>query len=82
MCWLKPAASPIGWKAATFSRRCSIGLATGSQSEDPFALIKNAELALIAAKRQGGACARLYATELEGWRPATAWRWKASFAMR
>src|SRR5207302_3481778 len=34
-------------------------------SEDPFALIKNAELALIAAKRQGGVCARLYSTELE-----------------
>jgi len=44
---------------------CSIGLAAGAQSEDPFALIKNAELALIAAKRQGGACARLYSAELE-----------------
>jgi diguanylate cyclase (GGDEF)-like protein len=44
---------------------CSVGMATGQQSEDPFALIKNAELALIAAKRQGGACARLYSAELE-----------------
>ncbi len=44
---------------------CSVGLATGAQSEDPFALIKNAELALLAAKRQGGACARLYSAELE-----------------
>ena len=44
---------------------CSVGLATGTQSEDPFALIKNAELALIAAKRQGGACARVYSVELE-----------------
>jgi diguanylate cyclase (GGDEF)-like protein len=44
---------------------CSIGLATGAQSEDPFALIKNAELALISAKRQGGACARLYTDEME-----------------
>ncbi|HMH64794.1 MAG TPA: GGDEF and EAL domain-containing protein, partial [Rhizomicrobium sp.] len=44
---------------------CSVGLATGQQSEDPFALIKNAELALIAAKRQGGACARVYSAELE-----------------
>jgi len=43
----------------------SIGLATGTQSEDPFALIKNAELALIAAKRQGGACARVYSSDLE-----------------
>jgi diguanylate cyclase (GGDEF)-like protein len=44
---------------------CSLGLGMGEQSEDPFALIKNAELALIAAKRQGGACARVYSTELE-----------------
>jgi diguanylate cyclase (GGDEF)-like protein/PAS domain S-box-containing protein len=47
----------------------SIGLATGDQSEGAIGLIKNAELALIAAKRQGGACARLYATELEGLAP-------------
>ena len=44
---------------------CSIGLAAGSQSEDPLALIKNAELALISAKRQGGACARVYSSDLE-----------------
>ena len=44
---------------------CSIGLATGAQSEDPLALIKNAELALISAKRQGGACARVYSADLE-----------------
>jgi diguanylate cyclase (GGDEF)-like protein/PAS domain S-box-containing protein len=44
---------------------CSVGLATGAQSEDPFGLIKNAELALIAAKRQGGSCARVYSAELE-----------------
>jgi diguanylate cyclase (GGDEF)-like protein len=44
---------------------CSVGLALGSQSEDPFALIKNAELAVLAAKWQGGGCARLYSTELE-----------------
>jgi diguanylate cyclase (GGDEF)-like protein/PAS domain S-box-containing protein len=44
---------------------CSVGLATGAQSGDPLALIKNAELALIAAKRQGGASARVYCLELE-----------------
>jgi predicted signal transduction protein with EAL and GGDEF domain len=44
---------------------CSVGLALGAQSEDPFALIKNAELAILAAKWQGGACARLYTAELE-----------------
>jgi diguanylate cyclase (GGDEF)-like protein/PAS domain S-box-containing protein len=44
---------------------CSVGLALGAQSEDPFALIKNAELAILAAKWQGGSCARLYSAELE-----------------
>jgi diguanylate cyclase (GGDEF)-like protein/PAS domain S-box-containing protein len=44
---------------------CSIGLAGGQQSEDPFGLIKNAELALISAKKQGGACARVYSSDLE-----------------
>jgi diguanylate cyclase (GGDEF)-like protein len=48
---------------------CSIGMATGAQSEDPFALIKNAELALISAKKQGGACARVYSSELENLAP-------------
>jgi len=48
---------------------CSVGLVQGSQSEDPLALIKNAELALMAAKRQGGACARVYAVELETMAP-------------
>ena len=48
---------------------CSIGLASGSQSEDPLALIKNAELALISAKKQGGACARAYSAELENLAP-------------
>ena len=43
----------------------SIGLARGSQGNDPLALFKNAELAMIAAKQQGGACARLYSAELE-----------------
>ena len=44
---------------------CSIGLVTCAESEDPFTLIKNAELALLAAKRQGGACAKAYSAELE-----------------
>jgi diguanylate cyclase (GGDEF)-like protein/PAS domain S-box-containing protein len=44
---------------------CSVGMAAGAQEKDPLALIKNAELALLAAKRQGGACARLYSAELD-----------------
>lgn len=48
----------------------SVGIAFGNQSEDPFALIRNAELALLAAKRQGGASARLYSQDLEKLAPA------------
>ena len=44
---------------------CSIGLADGAGAEDQLALIKNAEVALFAAKRQGGACARVYVSEME-----------------
>ena len=43
----------------------SIGLARGSDGDDPLALIKNAELALISAKRQGGNAAMLYESGLE-----------------
>jgi diguanylate cyclase (GGDEF)-like protein/PAS domain S-box-containing protein len=42
----------------------SIGVALGGQAEDPLDLLKNAELALIEAKRQGGGCARLYSPDL------------------
>jgi len=49
---------------------CSLGLAGGADSGEPLGLIKNAELALIAAKRQGGACARVYASEMEQLAPA------------
>ncbi|MGH6871886.1 MAG: putative bifunctional diguanylate cyclase/phosphodiesterase [Rhizomicrobium sp.] len=42
----------------------SIGVALGGEARDPLDLLKNAELALIQAKRQGGACARLYSADL------------------
>lgn len=48
---------------------CSVGIATGAESEDPLSLIKNAELALISAKKQGGACAHVYSPELEALAP-------------
>lgn len=48
---------------------CSVGIATGAESEDPLGLIKNAELALISAKKQGGACAHIYSSELEALAP-------------
>ena len=49
---------------------CSLGLASGAESGEPLTLIKNAELALIAAKRHGGSCARVYASEMEQLAPA------------
>jgi diguanylate cyclase (GGDEF)-like protein len=50
----------------------SVGLARGCDGDDPLTLIKNAELALIAAKRQGGAAAILYASDLEDFAPGDA----------
>jgi diguanylate cyclase (GGDEF)-like protein len=50
----------------------SVGLARGSDGDDPLALIKNAELALIAAKRQGGAAAMVYDSGLDESAPGDA----------
>ncbi len=50
----------------------SIGLARGSDGDDPLALIKNAELALIAAKRQGGSAALVYESGLDETAPGDA----------
>ena len=47
----------------------SIGVALGSNARDPIELIKNAELALMQAKRQGGDCSRVYAPEMEASAP-------------
>ncbi|HEY4075645.1 MAG TPA: EAL domain-containing protein [Rhizomicrobium sp.] len=60
---------PYGVAGREVFAPCSVGLATGVQSEDPFGLIKNAELALMSAKKQGGACARVYTSELEDLAP-------------
>jgi diguanylate cyclase (GGDEF)-like protein len=50
----------------------SVGVAAGQDAEDPLELLKNAELALLQAKRQGGACARLYSRDLEAFAPGDA----------
>jgi diguanylate cyclase (GGDEF)-like protein len=47
----------------------SVGVATGAESRDPLDLLKNAELALAQAKRQGGNCARVYAPDMEAFAP-------------
>jgi diguanylate cyclase (GGDEF)-like protein/PAS domain S-box-containing protein len=43
----------------------TIGAATGRDADDPLELIRNAELALGLAKRQGGGCAKLFTRDLE-----------------
>jgi diguanylate cyclase (GGDEF)-like protein/PAS domain S-box-containing protein len=48
----------------------SVGVTLGRDARDPIDLLKNAELALMQAKRQGGDCARLYSPELEALAPA------------
>lgn len=47
----------------------SVGVAAGRDASDPFDLLKNAELALMQAKRQGGACSRFYTPALEALAP-------------
>ena len=48
------------------------GIAMGMDAFDPFELLKNAELALLQAKRAGGGCARTYSRELEALAPGDA----------
>ena len=50
----------------------SAGIATGGDAEEPLELLKNAELALLQAKRAGGACARVYSRDLEALAPGDA----------
>lgn len=42
----------------------SIGIAPGTEIEDPLTILRNAELALMQAKRNGGGCARVYSREM------------------
>ncbi|HJW42482.1 MAG TPA: GGDEF and EAL domain-containing protein [Rhizomicrobium sp.] len=50
----------------------SIGVALGRDARDPLDLLKNAELALLQAKRAGGTCVRVYTRELEELAPGDA----------
>ncbi len=56
---------PHVWQGRTAFAPASVGLALGRDAANPFDLIKNAELGLLKAKREGGACARQYGRELE-----------------
>ncbi len=48
----------------------SVGMVDAGDANDPLHLLRNAELALNAAKRQGGGCARVYHRDLETGSPA------------
>jgi diguanylate cyclase (GGDEF)-like protein len=50
----------------------SVGITSGAEARDPLDLLKNAELALIQAKRQGGGCVRVYTSDLEALAPGDA----------
>jgi len=50
----------------------SVGIAAGTDARDALDLLKNAELALIQAKRQGGARACIYASTMESLAPGDA----------
>lgn len=50
----------------------SIGVAQGRDARDPLDLLKNAELALLQAKRAGGTCVRVYSRDLEELAPGDA----------
>ena len=62
-------AAPFAQNDRNIFTTASVGVAAGRDASDPFDLLKNAELALLQAKRQGGACARLYTPALEALAP-------------
>lgn len=47
----------------------SVGVALGREAEDPLDLLRNAELALLQAKRQGGGCARVFVRDFAALAP-------------
>jgi diguanylate cyclase (GGDEF)-like protein/PAS domain S-box-containing protein len=59
-------ASPLVENARKIFAPASVGVATGHDAEEPLDLLRNAELALRQAKRQGGGCARIYSEEMDG----------------
>jgi diguanylate cyclase (GGDEF)-like protein/PAS domain S-box-containing protein len=58
-------AAPFSINGRNVFASASVGLVAGRNAEDPLELIKNAELALSLAKRQGGGCCKLYAPDME-----------------
>ncbi|MEI9886698.1 MAG: bifunctional diguanylate cyclase/phosphodiesterase [Rhizomicrobium sp.] len=62
---LETGAAPYAYEGRNIFAPASVGVARGGEAHDPLDLIKNAELALLQAKRLGGGCVRAYARELE-----------------
>jgi diguanylate cyclase (GGDEF)-like protein/PAS domain S-box-containing protein len=62
--------APHQWNDRNVFSPVSTGIALGRDAKDSFDLIKNAELGLRKAKRDGGACVRLYSVDLENTTPA------------
>jgi EAL domain-containing protein (putative c-di-GMP-specific phosphodiesterase class I) len=67
---VKVLGAPHSWNERSVFAPASAGLALGRDARDPLELIRNAQLALRRAKRDGGACARLYGRDLDTTTPA------------
>ena len=65
-------AEPFPQGARKIFAPAAAGIATGADAFDPFELLKNAELALLQAKRSGGGCTRNYSRDLEALAPGDA----------
>ena len=65
-------AAPFEQRERNIFTTASVGVVSGRDARDPLDLLRNAELALLQAKRQGGACAKVYTSALESLAPGDA----------
>ncbi len=69
---LESCAAPYAQDERNVFAPASIAVAAGHDARDPLDMIKNAELAMLQAKRAGGTCVRVYSRELEMLAPGDA----------
>ncbi len=69
---LEACAEPYARAGRSVFAPASVAVAAGRDAHDPLDLLKNAELALLQAKRAGGTCVRVYSRELEMLAPGDA----------
>ena len=69
---LELTAPPVRHDGREVFAPASIGIVTGADGVEPLALIANAELAMSAAKRVGGASAKIYSADMQSAAPADA----------